>query len=162
MNPFPCQHPQHLSNLSTHHHHHDHLHNDHHDHQVNNPPVMFFDEPTSGLDSASCNSCITLLKVQRRSLQAQLSVCHLHHNHDDGFAGVGAGRTNHHLYNPPTVCQVDFCLRNGGISSAGHLLLVYFHSWLFNRWSLYCKDFCIDRLTYLSTSLAERYGRAMW
>ena len=31
--------------------------------QVNNPPVMFFDEPTSGLDSASCNSCITLLKV---------------------------------------------------------------------------------------------------
>ena len=119
MNPFPCQHPQHLSNLSTHHHHHDHLHNDHHDHQVNNPPVMFFDEPTSGLDSASCNSCITLLKVQRRSLQAQLSVCHLHHHHDDGFAGVGAGRTNHHLYNPPTVCQVDFCLRNGGISSAG-------------------------------------------
>ena len=31
--------------------------------KVNNPPVMFFDEPTSGLDSASCNSCITLLKV---------------------------------------------------------------------------------------------------
>ena len=30
---------------------------------VNNPPVMFFDEPTSGLDSASCSSCITLLKV---------------------------------------------------------------------------------------------------
>ena len=30
---------------------------------MNNPPVMFFDEPTSGLDSASCNSCITLLKV---------------------------------------------------------------------------------------------------
>jgi len=29
---------------------------------VNNPPVMFFDEPTSGLDSASCSSCITLLK----------------------------------------------------------------------------------------------------
>ena len=29
---------------------------------------MFFDEPTSGLDSASCNSCITLLKVPHDDL----------------------------------------------------------------------------------------------
>jgi hypothetical protein len=36
---------------------------------VNNPPVMFFDEPTSGLDSASCSSCITLLKVGSPSWQ---------------------------------------------------------------------------------------------
>ena len=34
---------------------------------VNNPPVMFFDEPTSGLDSATCSSCITLLKVGTRN-----------------------------------------------------------------------------------------------
>ena len=33
---------------------------------VNNPPVMFLDEPTIGLDSASCNSCITLLKELAR------------------------------------------------------------------------------------------------
>src|ERR1051325_2764138 len=30
---------------------------------INNPPIMFFDEPTSGLDSASCYSCVALLKA---------------------------------------------------------------------------------------------------
>ncbi|CAG7825329.1 unnamed protein product [Allacma fusca] len=30
---------------------------------INNPPVMFFDEPTSGLDSATCYSCVNLLKA---------------------------------------------------------------------------------------------------
>ncbi|XP_035704562.1 ATP-binding cassette sub-family G member 4 isoform X2 [Folsomia candida] len=30
---------------------------------VNNPELMFFDEPTSGLDSASCYSCVALLKA---------------------------------------------------------------------------------------------------
>ena len=53
--------------------------------QVNNPPVMFFDEPTSGLDSASCNSCITLLKVTitRRIMVMMMTVLNDDDDDDD-------------------------------------------------------------------------------
>ena len=50
---------------------------------VNNPPVMFFDEPTSGLDSASCNSCITLLKVSNAAFV--LENCAFSKREDDFF-----------------------------------------------------------------------------
>ena len=37
------------------------------------------------------------------------------------FAGVGKGRANHHLYNPPTLCQVTFSpQRNDGDNDHDH------------------------------------------
>ncbi|KAL1122264.1 hypothetical protein AAG570_003669 [Ranatra chinensis] len=43
---------------------------------VNNPLVMFLDEPTTGLDSASCSTCIELLRLLAR--QGRTIVCTIH------------------------------------------------------------------------------------
>lgn len=43
---------------------------------LNNPSVLFLDEPTTGLDSASCSSCIALLK--KLSVEGRTIICTIH------------------------------------------------------------------------------------
>ncbi|KAF7989927.1 hypothetical protein HCN44_008601 [Aphidius gifuensis] len=43
---------------------------------LSNPSVLFLDEPTTGLDSASCSSCIALLK--KLSAEGRTVICTIH------------------------------------------------------------------------------------